>query len=88
MSLSAQIEKKLRDSFRPVLLTIDDVSASHRGHVGWRPGGETHFNVLMVSEAFEGKTRVERERWVHAVLRHELTQSLHALSLTLKTPNE
>lgn len=88
MSLRAQIEKKLRDSFHPVLLTITDVSAGHRGHAGWRPGGETHFNVLMMSEVFEGKTRIERERLVHAVLREELAESLHALSLTLKTPNE
>ena len=52
------------------------------------PGGETHYNVLLVSETFRGMGRVARSRAVHAVLEAEFAAGLHALSLTLRTPEE
>src|SRR5262245_54240452 len=61
-ALAMAIDNKLRARFAPVRLEIEDDSARHRGHVGHREGGETHFKVQIVSVAFEGKNRVERQR--------------------------
>jgi BolA protein len=69
-------------------LQIVDDSARHAGHAGAQPGGETHFNVLLVSAAFQGVNRVARSRAVHAALEAEFAGGLHALSLTLRTPEE
>jgi stress-induced morphogen len=78
----------LRQRFGPVLLQVQDDSAQHAGHAGAAPGGETHYSVLMVSESFQGQTRIARSRAVHAVLDGELAGGLHALALTLRTPEE
>lgn len=88
MPLKDQIESKLSTALRPVHLVVIDDSEAHRGHAGWRPGGETHFTVEIVSNAFEGKSRVERQRQVHALLAQELAGPVHALSLKLRTPAE
>ncbi|HRK96503.1 MAG TPA: BolA family protein, partial [Rhodospirillales bacterium] len=53
-----------------------------------RPGGESHFNVEVVAAAFAGKSRLERQRWVHQILAEELAGPVHALSLRLFTPEE
>lgn len=78
----------LTEAFRPDLLQIDDESARHAGHAGARPGGETHYAVTLVSSAFRGTPRVARARAVHQALAAEFGQGLHALSLTLRTPEE
>ena len=51
-------------------------------------GGETHYALLVVSEAFAGLGRVQRSRLVHEALEREFRSGLHALSLTLRTPSE
>ena len=88
MSVSDTIRGKLTASFAPKELIVEDESARHAGHSGARPGGETHFNVRIVSEAFEGVSRVERQRRVYAALADELKGRVHALSLTTLTPAE
>ncbi len=85
---AARIEAALRRAFQPVSLKIEDESFRHAGHAGAAPGGETHFNVSMVSAGFHGLSRVARSRAVHAVLADELAGGLHALSLALSAPNE
>ena len=87
-SRAARLEAVLTNAFSPVLLRVVDDSARHAGHAGARPGGETHYSVLLVSEAFRGMARVARSRAVHAVLEAEFTGGLHALALTLRTPEE
>jgi BolA protein len=82
------IDNKLRGAFAPLRLAIEDESSRHHGHAGWREGGETHFRVEIVSAAFEGKTRVARQRLVYATLKGELDAGLHALALTTLTPEE
>jgi BolA protein len=72
----------------PTLLDVRDDSAQHAGHAGAAPGGETHYTVLVVSDRFEGQGRVARHRMVNAALGDEFAQGLHALALTLRTPNE
>ena len=88
MRMSERIEGKLKAAFAPNALTVSDDSHKHHGHAGWREGGETHFSVSLVSEAFSGKGRVERHRMVNAVLAEELGAGVHALAISAKAPGE
>lgn len=82
------IETKLTAAFAPLRLEVTDDSDKHKGHSGAREGGESHFSVLIVSEAFRGQTRVARQRAVNAALREELSGPVHALSMQTLTPEE
>ncbi len=83
-----RIETRLRATFAPEFLAITDESARHAGHAGARPEGETHYHILMAAAGFRGQSRVARSRAVNAALAEEFSTGLHALSLTLKTPEE
>ena len=85
---AARLEAVLTAAFSPTLLRVEDDSARHAGHAGAREGGQTHFNVVVVSEAFRGMNRVARSSAVHAALEAEFAGGMHALSLTLRTPDE
>ena len=87
-SRSARLEAALTEAFAPVVLRVQDDSARHAGHAGAQPGGETHYAVLLVSAKFAGLSRVARSRAVHAVLAAEFAGGMHALALTLRTPQE
>jgi BolA protein len=82
------MEALLKAKFAPTAFALDDESSTHAGHSGARPGGETHYRLRLVSAAFEGLNRVERQRLVYQALREEFDTGLHALSLDLKTPAE
>lgn len=88
MRMAERIESKLTAALAPSRLLIIDDSARHAGHAGARPGGESHFRVEITAAAFAGKSRVERQRMVNAILTEELAGPLHALSLTARTPEE
>ena len=83
-----RIRSKLMAELRPEQLEVLDESHLHEGHAGHRPGGETHFRVYIVSEAFEGKSRIERHRMVNATLDAELQGSVHALAIKAQAPGE
>ena len=65
-----------------------DESRQHEGHAGHRPGGQTHYCVYIVSEAFKGKTRLERHRMINQVLAGELSGGIHALAIHAAAPEE
>ncbi len=88
MPLAERIEKKLTERFAPVRLRVIDESHKHAGHGGWRPEGETHFRVEIISAAFAGQGRVTRQRMVYEVLAAELAAGVHALQLVTLTPEE
>jgi BolA family transcriptional regulator, general stress-responsive regulator len=88
MTVADAIREKLTAAFAPSQLAVRDESALHEGHAGHKPGGETHFNVRIVSEAFAGLSRVERQRRIYAALDAEFQAGLHALSLKAQTPAE
>lgn len=88
MRLQDRIVRKLTAAFAPLNLRVDDESQAHRGHPGHRPGGETHFRVHIVAAAFEGKSRLERHRMIHAVLAAELAAGVHALAIHAAAPGE
>jgi BolA family transcriptional regulator, general stress-responsive regulator len=88
MAVADAIERKLTAAFQPEGLEIIDESHLHAGHAGARPGGESHFRVKLVSAAFRGKNRIERQRLVYQALAEEMESDIHALALVTKTPEE
>jgi BolA family transcriptional regulator, general stress-responsive regulator len=82
------ITEKLRKAFAPQSLRVEDESHRHEGHAGHRPGGETHFRLYIVSEAFRGKSRLERHRMINATLADELSGGVHALAIHAAAPDE
>lgn len=82
------LETKLRAAFDPATVEVVDESHLHAGHASAPEGGESHFRVLIVSEAFAGKTRVDRHRMVNQVLKADLDDRVHALALKTLTPDE
>jgi len=88
MSIADAIQSKLNEAFSPTRMNITDESHLHAGHVGARPEGETHFRIDIVSPAFGGISRVERQRMIYRVLAEELSDRVHALALQVRTPQE
>jgi BolA protein len=82
------ITKKLIEAFAPQSLKVVDESHQHEGHAGHRPGGQTHYRVYIVSDAFKGKTRIERHRMINQSLTAELAGSVHALAIHASAPGE
>jgi len=86
--VKAEIERKLAAALAPTKLVIVDESASHAGHGGHHPDGESHFRIEIVSAAFSGKSRLERHRLINATLANELAGRVHALALTARAPDD
>ena len=88
-AVADRIRDKLTAALAPERLEVVDDSAKHAGHAGARPGGETHFTVTVVSQAFEGVGRVERQRKVYAALEGEMEpDGVHALAISAHAPGE
>lgn len=81
MTYANRMHSKLTAAFNPVMLEIIDESEDHRGHGGYRDGGETHFKIIIKAEAFTGMSRVAQQRAVMAVVKAELEERVHALAL-------
>jgi len=88
LAVADTIERKLTEALAPQRLNIVDDSEKHKGHAGYREGGETHFRVEIVSDAFAGQNRVARQRRVYEILAEELAAGVHALQLKTLTPEE
>ena len=82
------IRDKLTVAFQPERLEVVDDSARHKGHHGAPDGGESHFNVVIVADAFKGRSRIQRQRDVYAALSEELAGPVHALSVKAFAPGE
>ena len=83
MSVTEIIERKVIDTFSPTRLKIDNDSKRHAG-----PATDSHFRLIIVSQAFEGANRVKRQRAVYACLAEELAGPVHALQMKCLTPTE
>ncbi|AES76469.1 putative BolA protein [Medicago truncatula] len=90
LSRATRIQTKLQSSLSATVIELDDVSYQHAGHAAMKESSEqeTHFNLKIVSEKFEGVNLVKRHRMVYEVLDDELKSGLHALSIIAKTPKE
>lgn len=84
MLVQDEIEAALRGAFAAERLVVEDVSEAHRGHAGFREGGQTHFDVAITAPEFAGLSRVAKHRAVHGALGAELIGRIHALSLDIK----
>jgi BolA protein len=83
MNTSDIIRDRLQQAFSPSELEVVDDSERHRGHAGYREGGQTHFNVRIRAGAFGGQSRIARHRAVHDALGADLVGRIHALSLDI-----
>lgn len=88
VSVRSAIEAKLTAAFQPETIAIIDESHLHAGHAGARPGGESHFRVKIIAQAFAGKSRLERHRLINEVLTEELSGRVHALAIEAAAPDE
>lgn len=91
--VAAKIREKLTQALSPQRLELEDDSWRHAGHhhdggMDAKPGGESHFNLVIVSADFEGRSRVERQRLINGLLRDEMAGAVHALSIKALTPSE
>jgi BolA family transcriptional regulator, general stress-responsive regulator len=81
MSVKERITDRLTTAFSPDSLNVIDESHQHQGHSGAREGGESHFRVQIVAQAFTGKSRLEQHRMINTALADELTGQVHALAI-------
>lgn len=88
MPMADTLEKKLKSALNPAHLEVIDNSHHHIGHAGYREGGESHWKVVIIAEAFNGKNRLQRQRLVNAALSEELKGPIHALEMDLKGTGE
>lgn len=91
-SVKGRMSDKLEKALSPVSLEVIDESAQHAGHMlhpgGVEPRGETHFRIKVVSEAFSGKSRLQRHRMINTELADELASGVHALAIEARAPGE
>ena len=82
----SRIRAALEKELAPTRLEIIDDSARHAGHAGAREGG--HFRVRVTSEAFRGKSTIQRHRLVFAAVADLMKTDIHALNIDARTPEE
>ncbi len=87
-TLQSEMETLLRQAFMPSRIEVINDSAKHHGHSGDDGSGESHFTVVIESEAFAGKSRLERQRMVNAALGNIPGDRVHALAIKAGPPGE
>lgn len=85
MRVEDEIRDKLQTAFQPCTLSVLDESEMHRGHAGYQEGGQSHFRVKIVADAFSDLSRLERHRAVHTALGADLVGRIHALALEISS---
>ena len=86
--VAAEMLRRLNSALSPAAIELTDDSEQHRGHGGYNPEGESHFNLRIESPAFAGKNRVERQRMIYAALGDLMQARVHALSIRASAPGE
>ncbi len=81
MAVSDEIRTRLEAAFHPFRLEVVDESDAHRGHSGYRDGGESHFRVTLRAADLAGMSLIAQHRAVHAALGPDLIGRIHALAL-------
>ncbi len=82
-----EITRRLKEAFEPETLGVEDESYLHEGHEGARDG-RGHFRVLIITDAFEGKTMIERHRMIYRELDEMMRLDIHALAIDAWSPGE
>lgn len=91
--VARKIRQKLDSALSPQRIELEDDSWRHAGHhheggMDAKEGGESHFNLVIVSGSFVGHSRLMRQRMINKVLSEELSGPVHALSIKALTPEE
>ena len=86
--VAAEMLHRLNSVLSPTKMELIDDSEQHRGHGGYNPAGESHFTLKVESAAFEGKSRVERQRMIYGALGELMDSRVHALSIRATAPGE
>lgn len=81
MTYRQRMIDKLTAAFSPTFLDVIDESEKHHGHGGHHAEGETHFLIQIAAPAFAGVSRLQRHRMINEVVREELAERVHALSI-------
>jgi len=87
LTVADDIRRRL-GTLSPTRLDLLDESAKHAGHAGAAPGGNTHWNLTIVSAEFTGKPTLARHRMIYAALGELMQNPIHALSINAKAPGE
>lgn len=87
MSTEQDIRERLA-VLRPVTIELRDESEEHRGHAGHRPGGGSHWQLTIVSDAFRGQSPVARHRMVYEALGDLMKRDIHALKIEAFAPEQ
>ena len=87
MSVAATIRARLAP-LEPLALELEDESEKHRGHAGYREGGNTHWRLSIVSPRFAGQSTLARHRMVYQALGDLMQNPIHALAITARSPEE
>lgn len=82
------MRRKLMEALTPLALEIENESHRHAGHAGSPGTGESHFRLRVVSAAFDGMNRVDRQRLVYSILAEELKGPVHALAVRAVSPTD
>ncbi len=88
MSIEQTMREQLMVALEPIRLDVVNDSHKHAGHAGSPGTGESHFQVLVVSRIFEGRSRIERHRLVNDTLAGLLKNKVHALAIKAYAPGE
>ncbi|MDY0028525.1 MAG: BolA family protein [Pseudobdellovibrionaceae bacterium] len=88
MSVRERIFNRLEQVFSPIYLNVNDFSERHVGHAGYREGGGSHIEVIIVWDGFEGVPLMDRHRQIYKAVEAELVNGLHALKLKTLTAGE
>jgi BolA protein len=83
----SRIEARIREGLAVAHLEIEDESHLHAGHAGAK-GGAGHYRALVVSERFEGLSRVARQRLIFEAVGEMMGPDIHALAMRTLTPSE
>ena len=86
--VAAEMLRRLDSALTPSRIDLIDDSEQHCGHGGYNPAGESHFSLRIESPAFAGRSRVERQRMIHAALGDLMRERVHALSIRAIAPGE
>jgi BolA protein len=86
--VATEMLRRLNSALSPNHVELIDDSEQHRGHGGYNPSGESHFSLEIESEAFAGKSRVQRQRMIYHALGELMKERVHALQIRARAPGE
>ena len=88
MTLEESIDKKINDNLKPSFFKILNFSDQHKNHYAGENKDTSHIKIIIVSDIFDGHSRIERERIVHNILKEEILTKIHSIRLKLYIQSE